>query len=92
MTQALNSLNEDHWFKKMKVDDPDRRQKLVDAIKKHCFLGGCPLPPNLSLTALSVKQAASALGTNVPLATIDLRAFEAHFLTDYESQNVLAPM
>jgi hypothetical protein len=94
-TKALDSLNEDHWFKKMKVSDPDRRQKLVNAIKKHHilrFLGGYPLLPNLNSTAASVTQAISALGLNTPLATIDLHAFKAEFLTNNEFRDVLTPM
>ena len=91
MTKAFISLGEDRWFEKMKVDDPDRRQKLIDAINKHHilrFVGA----PNLDLKAASVKQAISALGPNTPLATIDLHAFQADFLTKYEHENVLTPM
>jgi hypothetical protein len=43
MTDALNSLNENHWFEKMKKDAPNWRQKLIDELKNHTifrFLGG----------------------------------------------------
>jgi len=95
VTKALNSLNEDHWFERMKVDDPDRRQKLVDAMKKHHvlrFVGGNPLPPDLDLDAGSVTKAISALGANVLLATIDLHGFKAEFLNENEVRHVLGPM
>jgi hypothetical protein len=91
-TEALDSLNEDHWFKQMKADDPERRKKLVDAIKKHHvlrFVGGNPLPPDLDLDAGSVIQVISTLGTNVSLATIDLHGFEAEFLNENEVKHVL---
>jgi hypothetical protein len=94
-SKAVDSLNEDHWFKKMQVDNPKRRQKLVDALRRHTilrFVGGYPLPPNLNSEALSVNQAISALGTNVPLATLDLHAFEGHFLASHEFSDCLAIM
>jgi len=89
---ALNSLDEDHWFKTMK---PDRRQKLIDVIKNHeilRFVCGYPLPPNLDSTAASVTEAISALGENVILATMNLPAFKNEFITQNEYNNVLGPM
>ena len=87
--EALDSLNEDNWFEK-KVDDRDRRQKLVNAIKKHnvlYFAGRGPLPPDLDLDADS--DVSSTLGTNVSLAKIDLHGFEAEFLNKNEVTHVL---
>jgi len=95
MSEALASLNEDHWFQKMKMDNPNRRQKLVDALRNRNilrFVAGYPLPPNLNLRAPSVRQAISALGANAPLATLNLHSFEAEFLTDHEFRDVLAIM
>lgn len=69
-----------------------QHQRLIDAIKKHDVLHFVALPPNLKLTATSVIQGIDALGTNVPLASIELDAFKAHFISEDEVRNVLAPM
>ena len=72
-----------------------QRQKFIDAIEKHRvlrFVGGYPLPPDLNLTAASVSQAIEALGPNVTLASIRLDAFKAHFISQGEARNILAPM
>jgi hypothetical protein len=95
LTKAVNSLNDDHWLKRMKVYDPNRRQKVIDAFGNHHtlrFVCGYPLVPDLNSGAASVKQAISALGTNVSLATLDLHSFEAEFITDDEYRDVLTPM
>lgn len=55
-------------------------------------MAGFPLTPNLNSTAASVAQAISALGSNASLATINLHAFRAEFLTQDEFRNVLTPM
>ena len=70
-------------------------QKLIDTIEKHCvlhFVGGYPLPPNLTLVATSLIQAIDVLGPNVALASVKLDAFKAHFISEDEARNVLAPM
>jgi hypothetical protein len=72
-----------------------QRQKLIDAIEKYCvlrFVGGYPLPPNLNLSAISVSQAIDALGPNIALASINLDTFKAHFISEDEARNVLAPL
>jgi len=72
-----------------------QRQKLINAIEKHHvlrFVGGYPLPPNLKSTAASAIRAIDALGPNVALASIELDTFKAHFISDDEARNVLAPM
>jgi hypothetical protein len=72
-----------------------QRLKLIDAIDKHRvlrFVAGYPLPPDLKPVATSVTQAINALGPNVTLATIELDKFKAHFISEDEARNVLAPM
>ena len=73
----------------------EKRQKLKDAIEKHCilrFVGGYPLHPNLKSGALSVVRAIDDLGPNVALATIRLDEFKASFISEDEVRNVLVPM
>ena len=69
-----------------------QRLKLIDAIDKHRVLRFVALPPDLKLVATSVTQAINALGPNVTLATIELDEFKAHFISEDEARNVLAPM
>jgi hypothetical protein len=72
-----------------------QRQELINAMQKHRvlrFVGGYPLPPNLNSVAASVSQAIRALGPNVTLASIALDEFKAHFISEDEARNVLAPM
>ncbi|KAF8224450.1 hypothetical protein L208DRAFT_1461528 [Tricholoma matsutake] len=92
ITEALTSLNRVHWFKQTPLH---QRQKLINAIEKYCvlcFVGGYPLPPNLNLSAISVSQAIDALGPNIALASINLDTFKAHFISEDEARNVLAPL
>ncbi|KAF8223312.1 hypothetical protein L208DRAFT_1426082 [Tricholoma matsutake] len=92
ITEALTSLNRVHWFKQTPLH---QRQKLIDAIEKYCvlcFVGGYPLPPNLNLSGISVSQAIDALGPNIALASINLDLFKAHFISEDEARNVLAPL
>ncbi|KAF8238519.1 hypothetical protein L208DRAFT_1387485, partial [Tricholoma matsutake] len=79
-----------HWFKQIPLH---QHQKLINAIEKYCvlcFVGGYPLPPNLNLSAISVRQAIDALGPNIALASINLDTFKAHFISEDEARNVLA--
>ena len=55
-------------------------------------MGGYPLPPNLNLGADSVTNAITALGPDIALATIDMDTFRAHFITQDQATQVLAPM
>ena len=56
------------------------------------FVGGYPLPPNLNSRATSVSQTIDVFSQNVALASINLDAFKAHFISEDEARNVLAPM
>jgi hypothetical protein len=72
-----------------------QRQRLINAIEKHHVLrcvAGYPLLPDLELTADSVIQALGTLGPNIALASVNLDMFKAHFISEYEAMNVVAPM
>ena len=56
------------------------------------FVGGYPLPSDLTLTAASVQQAIQALGPNVALASFNVDVFRANFKSKAEAKNVLSPM
>jgi hypothetical protein len=73
---------------------PHLRQKLVDAIEKYDvlrFVGGYPLPPDLTLKAASVQDAIERLGTNVALASLKYDEFRGHFISEGEMR-ILVPM
>jgi hypothetical protein len=66
---------------------PHQRQKLIDAIEKYDvlrFVGGYPLPPNLTSNALSVQKAIQGLGANVALASLKYDEFRGHFKSEGE--------
>jgi hypothetical protein len=55
-------------------------------------VGGYPLPPDFGSRANSVKQAISAFGLGVALASIKLDAFRTHFISKDEASNLLVPL
>lgn len=108
MVKALRSLHPDHWFKKsvrsllvisfvidILLQAERDRQSLINTISKYDvlrFVGAYPLPPDLNLKSMKVREAISALGTDQPLATIRVDDFRIKFTSEREDKNILAPM
>jgi hypothetical protein len=72
---------------------PSQRQKLVDAIENYDvlrFVGGYPLPPDLTSSTLSVRKAIERLGANVALASIRYDEFAANFVSESETEILAA--
>ena len=71
------------------LKSPELRQELINAIEKYDvlrFVGGYPLPADLTWNATTVQTAIEKLGTNVALASLKYDGFRGQFKSEGDAR------